>query len=181
MKKLRSPRVSAASQQSSGGAAAAEGDVESPAAGKAKRGSGLSAGGAADKGQEGEAVKQTDSPHTRQRKRRKLCCILMLLLALIAAGIGVGVWQGVEKSRPKSAVQQQQQPGAPLTFRVTVGAPTAEQSAVACAKWFGDKQVSSIWRLVLVYCHEFYTVLGGIDAVQQPGAGLLPALALRAS
>jgi hypothetical protein len=143
MKRVRSPRVSGAGQHSSGGGATAEADVESPAAGKAKCTSGLSSGGtAADKGVDTAAVKESDSPRSKQRKRRRLCCILTLLLALVAAGIGVGVWQGIEKSKPKSAVQQQQ-PGAPLTFRVTVGAPTAEQSAVACAKWFGDKQVSS--------------------------------------
>jgi flagellar basal body-associated protein FliL len=143
---VRSPRVSSSGQHSSGGGGAApEADVESPAASKAKRSSGLSTGGAAaDTGLAAAAVKESDSPRAKQRKRRRLCCILTLLLALVAAGIGVGVWQGIEKSRPQSAVQQQQQqPGAPLTFRVTVGALTAEQSAVACAKWFGDKQVSS--------------------------------------
>ncbi|WIA12941.1 hypothetical protein OEZ85_006556 [Tetradesmus obliquus] len=156
------------SQQSSGGgaAAAAEGDVESPAAGKAKRASGLSAGGAAEK--------ETDSPRTRKRKRRKLCCVLSLLLALIAAGIGVGVWQGVEKGRPKLAVQQQQQPAGPLTFRVTVGAPTAEQSAVACAKWFGDKQ--QLDNYSAVFSASYATALKlppsyfNVDAVKCGGA-----------
>jgi hypothetical protein len=156
MKRVRSPRVSGAGQHSSGGGAAAEADVESPAASKAKRTSGLSSGGtAADKGLEAAAVKESDSPRAKQRKRRQLCCILTLLLALVAAGIGVGVWQGIEKSKPRSAVQQQQQQsGAPLTFRVTVGAPIAEQSAVACAKWFGDKQVSSSWVIIDIDPHH---------------------------